>query len=618
MSNTTESKSNPFSFEFAGWGNATRIEDLDIHPVKIEHLDQEKRHFLGTWQATAICGNDITSSCLYVSALSIAYAGIMAPVALLLVSFTLYLFRKIYAEVGEALPMNGGTYTLLLNTTSKKKAALAASLTILSYIATAVISANESIHYLHTVFQFIPVEIGTILLLSAFAVLSLFGVSDSAKVALGIFILNLGTLGLLILGGFFLLFTDHGVLFENFSLGFSNGNWGEQLFRGFAIALLGISGFESSANFIEEQKESVFPKTLRNMWMAVTVLNPTLCFLALAVFPIAFINSHQNGLLALMAEKSIGKWFAIWVAINAFLVLSGAVLTSYVGIVGLVRRMTLDRCMPQVLLSENKKFMTNHWIILSFLAVCISVFYITEGNIDSLAGVYSLSFLSVMILFGIGNALLKVRRKKLPRKIRASWSSVFVGSALVFVGLLGNFWLNPNGARIFSAYYAVTAGIILLVLMRTAILRFIFLAIRGSLEAAPVESKGISKLIESWISSITAVPVAYFSKGDNLSTLNQAALYVLNNEQTKYLHIIHFYEDINKVSKQIWYQARTIDQIYPQLKIDLVLVKGQLNPVSIQKISERLNIAKNRMFIGTPGHSFPHRVESLGGVRVII
>lgn len=43
---------------------------------------------------------------------------------------------------------------------------------------------------------------------------------------------------------------------------------------GFSAGLLGISGFETSANFVEEQKPGVFPKTLRNMWYIVTLFNP--------------------------------------------------------------------------------------------------------------------------------------------------------------------------------------------------------------------------------------------------------------------------------------------------------------------------------------------------------
>ena len=55
------------------------------------HITEHKHGGLGQLPATAICGNDITSSCLYVSALSIVYAGRWAPVALLLVSAVLFL-----------------------------------------------------------------------------------------------------------------------------------------------------------------------------------------------------------------------------------------------------------------------------------------------------------------------------------------------------------------------------------------------------------------------------------------------------------------------------------------------------------------------------------------------
>ena len=59
---------------------------------------------LNKWFATAICGNDITSSCLYVSALTIGMAGQYAWIALLMVAAVLFLFRKIYGEVAGALP----------------------------------------------------------------------------------------------------------------------------------------------------------------------------------------------------------------------------------------------------------------------------------------------------------------------------------------------------------------------------------------------------------------------------------------------------------------------------------------------------------------------------------
>ena len=119
---------------------------------------------LGELASTAICGNDISSSVLYVSALAIFYAGQYAWITLLIVALVLYFFRKIYGEVVGALPLNGGAYNALLNTTSKQTASLAASLTLLSYMATAVISANEGMHYLHHIFHGLPVILATIIL----------------------------------------------------------------------------------------------------------------------------------------------------------------------------------------------------------------------------------------------------------------------------------------------------------------------------------------------------------------------------------------------------------------------------------------------------------------------
>ena len=49
---------------------------------------------LGVLASTAICGNDISSSVLYVSALSIGFAGQYAWITLLIVAVVLFLFGK--------------------------------------------------------------------------------------------------------------------------------------------------------------------------------------------------------------------------------------------------------------------------------------------------------------------------------------------------------------------------------------------------------------------------------------------------------------------------------------------------------------------------------------------
>ena len=148
--------------------------------------------------ATAICGNDITSSCLYVSGIVIVYAGALAPLALLLAAGVLYLYRKIYTEVVEALPLDGGAYNALLNCTRKFDASFAACLTLLSYLATAVISAKTAAEYSKDLLPYLPTLETTAVILILFAGLTILGITDSARVALGIFVLHMVTMTLLV------------------------------------------------------------------------------------------------------------------------------------------------------------------------------------------------------------------------------------------------------------------------------------------------------------------------------------------------------------------------------------------------------------------------------------
>ena len=105
-----------------------------------------------------------------------------------------------------ALPLNGGAYNALLNTTSKGRASVAACLKVLSYMATAVISAGEAMHYVHSLWHGLPVIPATIALMAIFMLLTIFGITESAVVAVVIFITHIVTLfTLLIVSGLFLI-----------------------------------------------------------------------------------------------------------------------------------------------------------------------------------------------------------------------------------------------------------------------------------------------------------------------------------------------------------------------------------------------------------------------------
>ncbi len=580
---------------------------------------------LNELSATAICGNDISSSVLYVSALAIAFAGQYAWITLLIVSFILFLFRRIYGEVVGALPLNGGAYNALLNTTSKSMASFAATLTLLSYMATAVISANEAIHYLHHLIPPMPIIISTIVLLSIFATLVIGGISESAKVAIGIFLFHLSSLA--ILSGFIIYYlstTGISTLIENWHMPLNGGSITNAIFLGFAASMLGVSGFESSANFVEEQKKGVFPKTLRNMWGIVSVINPLMSVFALALFAIPVLQSDefQKTLLIEMGEHVGGKWVADLIAIDAFLVLSGAVLTSFVGVSGLLERMTLDRILPQYFLKKNKKG-SSYRIIIMFFILSVSVLLFTKGNVKLLAGVYTISFLAVMALFGLGNILLKVRRKKLPRPEKASWIAVFIAISAVLIALIGNIIMPPkdglpSNLTVFLLYFIPAIIFIIIMLNRTVLLKLSLGIVDGIFDPIRKFAIKLDKSIQKKLDKINSQEFVFFTKGDKIATLNKVMLYITNNEHTKKLKIVILQNGEQELPPNIKQEIDFLDREYPEIDIEFIIEEGKFSPEKIRELSKKWKIPINFMFIGSPSNKFEYKVEELGGVRLII
>jgi len=91
----------------------------------------------------------------------------------------------------------------------------------------------------------------------------------------------------------------------------------------------------------------------------------------------------------------------------------------------------------------------------------------------------------------------------------------------------------------------------------------------------------------------------------------------MKNEQTKWLKVVHVYEHEEDIPDDLAQYLKTIDRLYPSLKIDFVAARGVFCPELIEQLSKRLWAPKNYMFIGTPGDRFPHEIEALGG-RLIL
>jgi hypothetical protein len=228
------------------------------------------------------------------------------------------------------------------------------------------------------------------------------------------------------------------------------------------------------------------------------------------------------------------------------------------------------------------------------------------------------SCLYVSALFAVGNILLKVRRSKLPRSQRASWPTVVVALAAALLGLVGNLLLDPASIPVSAEYGLVVGAAVALMFVRVHLMRGPLFVARSISDRVLAANRWVHERVRAKITEISSRSVVYFTKGDDPAGLNQAALYVLENEQTNLLMVVHVYQHEDEIPPALADHLAEIDRLYPELRIDFVAVRGEFGPEIIERLSERLSVPKNYMFIGTPGDQFPHRIEDLGGVRLIL
>ena len=359
------------------------------------------------------------------------------------------------------------------------------------------------------------------------------------------------------------------------------------------------------------------------MWLVVSVLNPMMAFFALTMIPIPEVKQlYSNTLLSHMAELSAGEWLAFIISIDAVLVLSGAVLTSFVGVSGLLERMTLDRILPPYFLKKNKKG-SSYRIIIGFLLLSISILLITRGKVSILAGVYTISFLSVMALFVTGNFYLKIKRQRLPRPERASWTSLILAITAVTIAIIGNIVMkpedgNPSNFSVFLEYFIPTLLFIIIMLNRTVLLRVIINVIHHIADPILKYVQKVNDRIENSIDRINSQEFVFFTKGDNIANLNRAMLYVLRNEQKRKMKIVTVIHDDSECPANLKNDIEYLDRAYPEIDIEFVKIYGTFSPSFIQELSKKWNILPNFMFIGSPSNKFPYNINELGGVRLII
>jgi len=218
-----------------------------------------------------------------------------------------------------------------------------------------------------------------------------------------------------------------------------------------------------------------------------------------------------------------------------------------------------------------------------------------------------------MGLFSIGNMLLKYKRSKLPREVVAPWGVVIAAFLSVSIGFVGNLLNNFNVFKYFLVYFIATLFVIVIMFLRVTLLKVLLYFCKRVFKKYPSMQNAVARQIQM----VNETKMIFFSKTDSIASLNKAILYVRDNEQTNWLQIVHVYRERDQIPPRLSANVQLLDEAYPKLRIDLVLVKGEFGPTLISQLQQKLRVPKNFMFITCPGETFTHKVSDLGGVRLV-
>jgi hypothetical protein len=298
--------------------------------------------------------------------------------------------------------------------------------------------------------------------------------------------------------------------------------------------------------------------------------------------------------------------------IDAFFVLAGAVLTAYVGVSGLIHRMASDSCLPYFLTTQNKKGSFPK-IILSFFLLCSSILLITRGDLLSLAGVYTIAFLGVMTMFGLGNLILKQTRTELKRTYNAPIIAVIVACLATLFGIFGNIRINPNNLTFFEIYFVPSFLLVLLMVYQDYVMRFLLRITKNIPFIHTFIMANFQDLIQGEF-------VVFINHIDRLYNILD---YINKNETGWNIILIHCRNWDMKSDKERYNELIAAIPplqkagVFPHLNITTEYEDEPFGPQAIDNVAKRLKVHKNRIMIGSIHHFHDFDYDELGGVRII-
>lgn len=165
---------------------------------------------------------------------------------------------------------------------------------------------------------------------------------------------------------------------------------GLQIFQGICIGFLGVTGFETTPDYISilRPEPHVYPRVLLDLQLIAISINAPLLLVIFAVLPIDAIRDNSASILNAVALKTAGQGLALAVTVDAALILSGGIYTGLISASSIVEQLIGDGILPKI---TGRKLKTGAlWIAsMSFIVLCCLVWLSSGTDLFVISGMFA-------------------------------------------------------------------------------------------------------------------------------------------------------------------------------------------------------------------------------------
>jgi basic amino acid/polyamine antiporter, APA family len=391
----------------------------------------ELERVLGANALFATAYGNVGSSIYYALGLTAGIALGLTPLVFIISGIIFAATAATYAEGTVRYPEAGGSSSFARHAFNELVSFGAAWAQMLNYVITVAISVIFVPHYLSIFWEPLRTTPWDVIVGIVFTwllvALNIIGIQEAARLNILLAVLDFATQLLLVVIGFFLIFSPHVLS--------ANVHWGvAPTWRSFAlaipVAMIAYTGIETVSNLAEEARDPLrsIPRAISWVAIAVFAIYFTLPFIALSAMPVVKQGSHYVTRLGenppqgfkndpvLGLVENLGLHGAVlstakvYVGILAATILFIATNAGIIGASRITYSMASYRQLPQVFRRLHPKLKTPWLSLIAFGGIAPTAFLLV-GKVDFLGRMYAFGAMLSFTIAHVSVTALRVRTR---------------------------------------------------------------------------------------------------------------------------------------------------------------------------------------------------------------